>query len=350
MSSNAVATTAPSEPDVEFPILCETCLGPNPYVRMNKIPNGCACKICERPFTVFRWKPGPNARYKKTELCRSCAKIKNVCQTCIFDLQYNLPVQVRDSILAQHERVNLPSNQKERTNMIAKLEKDIQEGESQVLSVYQKSNPILESMARKLPQYDRNRAKPCSFFARGACTRGDMCPYRHEIEERAGGNATQNIRDRYFGSNDQVANKILQFAAAREQRALDPPEDTSITTLWVGGIPAEVAEEEVRGVFAPFGEVVSVRYVPDKACAFVCFQRRGAAEEAAAKLFGKLLLGGRACRLAWGKKADLAASLAANRTHDHLPPPPGLSAPTQYASMRPDFVPPPPPQSRPPGL
>ena len=38
-------------------------------------------------------------RYKKTEICQTCAKLKNVCQTCLLDLQYNLPVQVRDTAL-----------------------------------------------------------------------------------------------------------------------------------------------------------------------------------------------------------------------------------------------------------
>jgi pre-mRNA-splicing factor RBM22/SLT11 len=54
------------------------------------------CKTCARPFTVFRWKPGADARYKKTEICQTCAKVKNVCQTCLLDLEYHLPVQVRD--------------------------------------------------------------------------------------------------------------------------------------------------------------------------------------------------------------------------------------------------------------
>jgi len=94
----------------EFPILCETCLGENPFIRMTKQPYGKACKICDRPFTVYRWKPGPKARYKKTELCHTCAKIKNVCQTCVLDLQYGLPVQVRDATLDEYEKMTLPDS------------------------------------------------------------------------------------------------------------------------------------------------------------------------------------------------------------------------------------------------
>ena len=39
-----------------------------------------------------------------------CSKLKNVCQTCLFDLEYGLPVQVRDKYLAESEKVELPTS------------------------------------------------------------------------------------------------------------------------------------------------------------------------------------------------------------------------------------------------
>lgn len=45
-------------------------------------------QICARPFTVFRWCPGVRMRFKKTEVCQTCSKMKNVCQTCLLDLEY----------------------------------------------------------------------------------------------------------------------------------------------------------------------------------------------------------------------------------------------------------------------
>ena len=76
--------------DSEFPVLCENCLGDNPYVRMTREPFGGACKVCERPFTIFRWKPGPKARFKVVVVCQMCSKLKHVCQCCMLDLQYGV--------------------------------------------------------------------------------------------------------------------------------------------------------------------------------------------------------------------------------------------------------------------
>lgn len=33
-------------------------------------------------------------RFKKTEVCQTCSKIKNVCQTCLLDLEYGELLQL----------------------------------------------------------------------------------------------------------------------------------------------------------------------------------------------------------------------------------------------------------------
>jgi len=56
----------------------------------------------------------------------------------------------------------------------------------------------------------------------------------------------QNIKDRYYGTKDPVADKLLNRAKALP--ALQPPEDKTITTLYVGnlGDPGEITESDLR--------------------------------------------------------------------------------------------------------
>merc|ERR550514_66583 len=57
------------------------------------------CKVSSRPYTGFRFKPGSNARYKETVISKEVALAKNICQVCLFDMDYQLPVQVRDELM-----------------------------------------------------------------------------------------------------------------------------------------------------------------------------------------------------------------------------------------------------------
>ena len=83
----------------DMPFVCEVCLGPNPYIRMIKMPMSRECKISGRPYTAFRWQPGAEARYKETIIAPEVAIAKNVCQVCLMDMEYNLPVRVRDQLM-----------------------------------------------------------------------------------------------------------------------------------------------------------------------------------------------------------------------------------------------------------
>ncbi|KAJ2161697.1 Pre-mRNA-splicing factor slt11 [Coemansia sp. RSA 552] len=313
--------------DVEFPILCETCLGENPYVRMTRESMGKECKVCARAFTIFRWLPGRGMRYKKTEICSTCAKLKNVCQTCVLDLEHGLPVQVRDTALSIQDTA--PRIEANRRNYLAKLTSGMEAGDGQP-DYSGKAQPagreMLRRMARKDPYYKRNRAHICTFFVKGECTRGSECPYRHEMPDGDPEMAKQNIVDRYHGSNDPVARRMLARSGKRNAR-LEPPDDKSITSLFVTGVEAPVTQSDLSEHFGSYGEIKSVVVVQKAGCAFVNFKARAGAEAAARQALGGCVIKDKALRVAWGKPRPKGPSSEVSSGHtpspSAIPPPPG---------------------------
>ncbi|GJP73624.1 hypothetical protein CLOP_g4319 [Closterium sp. NIES-67] len=283
----------------DFPIICETCLGANPYVRMTKASFDKECKICTRPFTVFRWRPGRDARYKKTEICQTCCKLKNVCQVCMLDLEYGLPVQVRDSALNISTTDAIPQSDVNREYFAEEHDRKGRAG-LDYESSFGKAQPndLLLKLQRTTPYYKRNRAHICSFFVRGECTRGAECPYRHEMPI-TGELAHQNFKDRYYGVNDPVAKKMMRLAA--EMPSLEAPEDTSIKTLWVGGVDSRITEEDLKDKFYAYGEIESIRLITPRSCAFITYTTREDAEKATEGLANKLIVKGIRLRLDWGR-------------------------------------------------
>lgn len=106
----------------DFPLVCEPCLGKNPYIRMSKADFDLECRICFRPYTVFRWK-SDNGRFKRTEICQTCAKVKHVCQGCILDLKFGLPMELRDKYLK--ESIHIPKDPINRDYWAYKVSRNI---------------------------------------------------------------------------------------------------------------------------------------------------------------------------------------------------------------------------------
>ena len=140
------------------------------------------CKICTRPFSVFRWRPGRDARYKKTEVCQTCSKLKNVCQVCLLDLEYGLPVQVRDTALAINTNDAIPKSDVNREYIAEEQDQKVRAGiEYKTLYVKARPNDAILKLQRATPYYKRNRAHVCGFYVCGECTQGAQCPYQHEM-------------------------------------------------------------------------------------------------------------------------------------------------------------------------
>ncbi|TPX57976.1 hypothetical protein PhCBS80983_g03464 [Powellomyces hirtus] len=311
--------------DSEFPIVCESCLGPNPYVRMTKQKHGKECKICGRPFTIFQWCPGAGMRNKKTECCQTCAKVKNVCQTCVLDLEFGLPTQVRDTVL--QSQGDVPRSDVNREFFIASVEGKL--GNDSLIN-YAKADSSareqLKRMGRSEPYYKRNRPHICSFFVKGECKRGDECPYRHELPVD-NDLAHQNIKDRYYGKNDPVAQRMLN--RTDKVSKLNTPEDKSITSLFLTGIEPDISEQDLRNFFYAFGELKSVVVIHKSKVAFINYATRAAAELAVSKTFNNCNIKNRTLRVQWGKarpqgpKADIQSdTIGGSYSHSQPPPPP----------------------------
>lgn len=279
----------------EFPLVCETCLGDNPYVRMTKEKFGKRCKVCDVPFTVFAWQAGTKGRLKKVEICRSCAKTKNVCQVCVFDLQYGLPVGVRDSILAEETAATNKNCKSEAMAMVPMSDANrswnnalitSQSEQQQQPSISVKAAMKLQSMARMEPRYERNLPKICSFFVRGECNRGSLCPFRHELSQVKDRNdplAKQNTKDRFYGSQDPVAQKMLNTRKQKEEErrknnANNQEDERSPTTLFIKFTTTDIklSQAEIRDAMYSYGEIVKVQVFPNHA--FVEYTTEQAAE------------------------------------------------------------------------
>lgn len=176
-------------------MLCETCLGLNPYVRMVKLPFGQKlCKVAGTPYQAFRWKAGPAGRYKETIVSYVIAKQRNICQACLNDMQYGLPVGVRDSLLAESKgQIVQPRSdvgQRYQYEQQAQLQAEGGDLTEQSYALTMQNIPQANQLSRlsrvmqvqeaKNKTAFRNLPKLCSFWLNGACNRvkRKACPFR----------------------------------------------------------------------------------------------------------------------------------------------------------------------------
>jgi pre-mRNA-splicing factor RBM22/SLT11 len=128
-------------------------------------------------------------------------------------LEYGLPVQVRDSALKIRDEMPKSAVNKEYFNQ--QVEKQLADSDNTVaygeIGKMTSKNEMLAKLARKAPYYKRNRPHLCSFWVKGECKRGEECPYRHETpNDPEDPMSNQNIRDRFYGTNDPVADKMFK--------------------------------------------------------------------------------------------------------------------------------------------
>ncbi|KAF2398432.1 hypothetical protein EJ06DRAFT_513461 [Trichodelitschia bisporula] len=289
----------------DFPSVCERCLPENPYIQMIKEDHGAECKICSRPFTLFRFKSDRTSRQKRTNICLTCARLKNCCQCCMLDLSFGLPIVVRDAAL----KMVAPGPQSEINKQFyaQEHEKDIEEGRN--IEGYEKTDEKARELLRRLansePYYKKQRREEAEEAGDGQklLTAGGAelesrgpGPIRPREAKLAGAKALQKGKARVFPSTTQLP---------PNPRDIMPPPDPNVKSLFVTGVEDDLPEFELRAFFSKFGALRSVICSHRAHCAFMNFQTREGAEAAAQACQGRAVIAGCPLRVQWGKPKPL---------------------------------------------
>ncbi|KAI5924614.1 RNA recognition domain-containing protein [Camillea tinctor] len=287
----------------DFPSVCENCLPPNPYVKMLKEDYGAECKICTRPFTVFSW-PADRAhgRKKRSNICLTCARMKNCCQCCMLDLQFGLPIQLRDAALKMVAPG--PSSEINREYFAQNNEKAIEEGHGteEYDKTDEKARELLRRLANSKPYFRKGR--PIEDGSAAAATGSGGNP---AVGAGVGGPGPIRTRDsRAAGAarpGGRPNNNRRPFPSAAQlppgPKDYVPPADKSITSLFVTGVEDDLPEYKLREHFKEHGKIKSLICSHMSHCAFVNYETREGAERAAAACQGRAVIAGCPLRVRW---------------------------------------------------
>ncbi|OIW30460.1 Pre-mRNA-splicing factor slt-11 [Coniochaeta ligniaria NRRL 30616] len=291
----------------DFPSVCENCLPANPYVKMLKEDFGAECKLCTRPFTVFEWAADrAHGRRKRTNICLTCARLKNACQCCIMDLQFGLPIVIRDKAL---ELVAPgPSSDINREYFAQNNERAIEEGRAGIEEYDKaddKARELLRRLAQSKPYFRKGRAvdeegntaseSPGGSGGGGAAS-GGPGPIRSRDSRPSAGNTRP-------GGPRQARKAPFPTGVNQPPTPKDwlPPADQNIMSLFVTGIEDDLPEFKIRDFFKPFGKIKSLVVSHMSHCAFVNYESREAAERAAEECKGRAVIAGCPLRIRWGQ-------------------------------------------------
>ncbi|KAF2731774.1 hypothetical protein EJ04DRAFT_514338 [Polyplosphaeria fusca] len=300
----------------DFPSVCEKCLPDNPYVQMLKEDYGAECKICTRPFTVFRFKADRTSRQKRTNICLTCARLKNSCQCCMLDLSFALPLPVRDAALKMVAPG--PTSDVNRQYYAQAHEKEIEEGRG-AIEAYdktdEKARELLRRLAQSEPYYKKQRRLEAEAEAEGDGGAQKALPAPGGADGYGdGGHVPGPIRTkdtrgpisgRAGGARVGRGGRLPGAQARPNPQDWLPPSDPNVTSLFVTGVEDDLPEHHIRTHFAQYGQLRSVVCSHRSHCAFINYVKRKDAETAAEASQGKVVIKGCPMRVTWGKPKQL---------------------------------------------
>lgn len=278
----------------EFPVVCNLCLGDKDHVKMVRQQSGEECKLCTRPFTVFRWNIlQEQKQLKKTILCKTCAHSRNCCQSCMMDVTYGIPLQLRDAALKmagvpnEFGSTSATQNREVKAIMADKLEAKQKDRNVDLEEQREKARAVLEILAAKL---------------------SNTTPQPKTSKQK-----TSDVPNREVS---KIVAK-LPFSGS-----LSVPEDASDKSFFIFGFSPDMPQYVISSFCEKFGSLSVIKVVHRARCAFVTFLKRSSAEAFALHVrqekisrsdttAGLIILEKYPVRIAWGNPRLLGT------TNDH---------------------------------
>lgn len=290
----------------EFPAICDNCCGPDKHIKMMRQANGEECKVCTRPFTVFRWNPnnGTN-KSKKTIICMTCARARNCCQSCMLDITYGIPLEIRDTALKMaglENALGLKSSNTSRNREVNAIMGDKQE-------------------AKYNDEDDMNKSKEQGELARDILLK---------LAEKLSGNTNDLVKKVPKNSKTAKNNDIINVKSTDISKILGklplggliivPESTTELNSFFVFGFSDDMPQYIVSEFCNKFGKIKSLTIVHRAKCGYVTFTTRKSAESFATAILenglnkntstpGLLILDNKyPIRVSWGKQKPLATT------------------------------------------
>ncbi|KAK6204274.1 Pre-mRNA-splicing factor SLT11 [Scheffersomyces amazonensis] len=286
--------------------ICDECLGSSDDIKMIKQANGAECKLCTRPCTVFRWNGKSSSRRSgKTVICYTCAREKNCCQSCMLDINYHIPIDIRDTALrlagisnSQKFLTGPTKNSEAKAILADKNEqkfKDSDENIDEEDSSEKKAREILSKLGEKLKNATRKAPKDDKS--------------KNDLNPKLNADISKLLSKLPFGGN------------------LQSQKNPDLTSFFLFGFNTDLPIYAVSNYANRFGKIKSLTIIHKAKCGFITFTTRSAAEKFAEDISNNglnqndstagivIFEGNHPCRVSWGKVQPLGTS---NQEHAKL--------------------------------
>ncbi|KAI5960081.1 SLT11 [Candida pseudojiufengensis] len=227
-------------------VICTRCLGDSRFIKMTKHENGEECKQCTRPFTVYKFRnQSISSKPLNTIICETCAKARGSCQICLLDMEYGIPIELRDTALkmAGLDPISILKTSKNRevkAIMADKLERSFEKKDSNDM----KAKELLSKLAEKFKEQNTNSTNTTNT----------------DVEKQA------TITSKSF--------KKLPF-----NNNLKSSKYPDLLSFFIFGFPSDLPQYVLSKYCSQFGQIKSINLNHSCRCGYITFEDRNSCEK-----------------------------------------------------------------------